>query len=103
MVPLDPNLEGSLTSGLHALEPTKEQEHCQQVEMEDVQYKPVTPEPSPAPSPAPSPVPSPLLDKISLPGANHVEVCSALVFNGHWKEECVICLTSVLILLFRIE
>ncbi|TNM86184.1 hypothetical protein fugu_008455 [Takifugu bimaculatus] len=37
--------------------------------MEDAQPRPVTPEPSPAPSPVPSPLP----DRISLPGANHVE------------------------------
>lgn len=53
--------------------------HSAQVAMEDAQPTPVTPEPSPAPSPAPSPLPSPLLDKISLPGANHVEVCCALI------------------------
>ncbi|XP_076001452.1 sodium/hydrogen exchanger 9B2 isoform X2 [Genypterus blacodes] len=49
--------------------------------MEDTQPKPTTPEPSPAPSPAPSPVPSPapspvpspLLDRIAIPGPNHVE------------------------------
>ncbi|XP_028262902.1 sodium/hydrogen exchanger 9B2 isoform X2 [Parambassis ranga] len=45
--------------------------------MEETQHKPGTPEQSPAPSPAPSPVPSPapspLLDRITLPAANHVE------------------------------
>lgn len=54
--------------------------------MEDAQPKPVTPEPSPAPSPAPSPVPSPLPDKISLPGANHVEVCCALILILNTKQ-----------------
>lgn len=54
--------------------------------MEDAQPKAVTPEPSPAPSPAPSPVPSPLLDKISLPGANHVEVCCALILILNIKQ-----------------
>lgn len=55
-------------------ETTVEQKYYKQAAMEDVQSKPVTPDPSPAPSPAPSPVPSPLLDKISQPAANHVEV-----------------------------
>lgn len=55
--------------------------------MEDEQPKTVTPEPSPAPSPVPSPVPSPLLDKISLPGTNHVEVCCPFDFNAQYKEK----------------
>lgn len=72
-------LQGVLDPGLHALQRTPEDHRCAQVVMEDGQSKTVTPEPSPAPSPVPSPVPSPLLDKISLPAANHVEVCCKML------------------------